>query len=225
VRSALCDAPHALARQAAACVRMIVGDRNPDGWGIAWYADDGAPPRLRRSTTPLDATDATTFDDITAPAFVAAVRLASPGTTVDVRNNAPLVSGPLAFSLNGFVFTGDREARLRAAVAPERIDGDADSHLLFALARDAVGAGATLGEALRDVHGTVAPDASTRVNLLLADGASVAATTWRHSLFTRTRAGATTVASEPLDEDPAWAAVPDAALVEAAAGTVTISPL
>jgi glutamine amidotransferase len=228
LRDALCDAPHSLARQAAACRLMIVGDCNPDGWGVAWYPEPGRAPSLRRSTTALHATDAATFAGLAAGAFVAAVRLASPGTSIDARNNAPLVAGDLAFSLNGFVFTDGREDALRAMVT-EPVDGDADSHLLFALARAAVADGATAGEALRAVHHRVAPTPTMRANLLLADGETVAATTWRHSLFTRhvvTPAGAAvTVASEPLDDDPAWVAVPDASLVEATGGTVTVSPL
>ncbi len=228
LRPALFDAPHSLQAQAADARLMVVATHNPDGWGVAWYPEPGRAPRSRRSTAPLGITDAATFDGVAAAAFVAAVRLASPGTSLDERNNAPLVAGALAFSLNGFVFVGDRERRLRAAATADESappPGDADSHLLFTLARRAVADGATPAEALRTVHAAVDPDETMRVNLLLTDGRSVAATTWRHTLFHRSTADATTLASEPLDHDPGWTPFPDRALVEVHPGACSVSDL
>jgi gamma-glutamyl hercynylcysteine S-oxide hydrolase len=65
------------------------------------------------------------------------------------------------------------------------------------------------------------------LNLLLTDGTRVAATAWENSLFTRTAAKrATWIASEPLDDDPAWVRVPDRSLVEVAGpGHCTTTPL
>jgi glutamine amidotransferase len=63
------------------------------------------------------------------------------------------------------------------------------------------------------------------VNLLLVTPEQIVATTWQHSLHVRSVGGATTVASEALDADPAWRRVPDAALVVADTDHVRITPL
>ena len=65
----------------------------------------------------------------------------------------------------------------------------------------------------------------SRLNLLLSDGEQVVATAVEHALSHRTHAdGAVTVASEPLDDDPAWVPVPDGALLVARAGGVHDPP-
>ncbi|MDP1803678.1 MAG: hypothetical protein Q8K72_00790, partial [Acidimicrobiales bacterium] len=68
-----------------------------------------------------------------------------------------------------------------------------------------------------------------KLNLLLSDGQRVLATTWGNSLFTLADAGladgGVLVASEPLDDDPAWSPVPDGSLVEASTAGVKLSPL
>ena len=69
-----------------------------------------------------------TAGDEKAVALLAAVRKASPATTLDAANNAPFVApsrlGPLAFSLNGHAFhdvvrgAGARRAPARARPSP-----------------------------------------------------------------------------------------------------------
>ncbi|MBL0803596.1 class II glutamine amidotransferase, partial [Streptomyces albidoflavus] len=80
-----------------------------------------------------------------------------------------------------------------------------------------------LGGAVRAVA-AAAP--GSRLNLLLTDGRSIAATTWGDTLFHRPGpAGGRVVASEPYDDEPGWRAVPDRTLLLADAREVTLLPL
>ena len=230
--SLLLAPPHSLVDQAQAARFQDSGTKNPDGFGVGWYAVDahmnspeGAPQRYRTAEPIWDDVEfAALAPSATATAALAAVRLASPGAPVEVSGNAPFVSGPWLFSLNGVVhhhFDGVGTA-LRAGVSPRRgaaIEGVTDSELLFAMALDRMDAGATPAEALAATVAAVTARTTGKLNLLLTDGHRIAATAWSNSLFTRTdRSGAgpsTLVASEPLDDDPAWVRVPDRALVTA----------
>jgi glutamine amidotransferase len=217
ISSLVFDAPRSLRTQARTPDHQPPGRINPDGWGVAWYPDHKTPPEEYRSTTSI--WDDDTFTDATtcSRAIVAAARLASPGTALDSANNAPFVSSRWSFSLNGFGFHDDREATLRAALSPERraaLRGDTDSEVIFGLVLDRVDDGLDPASALRDVTALVDPGDRVRLNLLLSDGATVAATAWGNSLFVRPRDDSFLVASEPLDDDPAWARVPDRSLVD-----------
>jgi len=67
------------------------------------------------------------------------------------------------------------------------------------------------------------------LNLLLHDGQTIVATTLGNSLSVLRDSGLVTggvlVASEPLDEDPAWVDVPDRSVVRASCTEMEISPL
>ena len=123
--------------------------------------------------------------------------------------------------LSGLGFgVGFSHARAPEARAP------VDSAPLFAIAARAWRAGAALADGLAGTVTTVAAIAPGRYNLLASDGASLAATTWGDSLFTREAGDAVLIASEPYDDDPSWTRVPDRSLVEAAPGRgVLVRPL
>ncbi len=219
----LFDAAHALAEQSRVPRHQPPGRINPDGWGVAWYADEGGSttpirsgPDRYRSTTSIWSDDVFSDGARRAGTIVAAARLASPGTALDVHNNAPFVSGHWSFSLNGYGFRDDREPKLRAALSPARraaLEGDADSEVLFGLVLDRIDQGADATSALLDVTALVEPDDDMNLNLLLADGATITATAWGNSLFAYDAADRFVVASEPLDDDPAWRPVPDRSAV------------
>ena len=79
------------------------------------------------------------------------------------------------------------------------------------------------GEFVRDL-GKRDPDA--RLNLLLTGGWRIIATRWNDTLsILRTGGGGFVVASEPYDDDPGWADVPDHHLVDVADGVVTVTEL
>lgn len=213
----LFDAPHALRTQARTPHHQAVGRTNPDGWGVAWYPDGETEPERYGSTTSIWTDDGFGADAERAGAIIAAARLASPGTMLDVRNNAPFVAGSWAFSLNGFGFRDGREPVLRAALSGARrgaLRGDADSEVLFGLVLDRLDEGADPAGALRAVTALVDPGDDVQLNLLLTDGTTVVATAWGNSLFVRSGDDHVVLASEPLDDDPAWQPVPDRSLVD-----------
>ena len=78
------------------------------------------------------------------------------------------------------------------------------------------------GEFVRDL-GKRDPDA--RLNLLLTDGRRIIATRWNDTLSILRTGGGFVVASEPYDDDPGWADVPDHHLVDVADGVVTVTEL
>ncbi|HEY6318913.1 MAG TPA: class II glutamine amidotransferase [Acidimicrobiia bacterium] len=215
----LIDAPHGLVAQARAPRWQVSGKDNPDGYGVAWWTDDADTPRRHRSTTCI-------WEDPLLPrvgdhhtgAVVAAARLASPGSPVDVTGNAPFVSGRYAWSLNGVVNgwhdgIGDE---LRARVTPERrvwIEGVTDGEALFALALDAVEQGASLEDAVAGVITTVESRTTGRLNIVLGDGHRVVASARGNSLFARGADGSCLLASEPLDADGPWEQVADGTVV------------
>ncbi len=224
----LFDAPHALSTQSHRPRHQPAGRTNPDGWGVAWYSAPVREPRTYRSTTSIWADASFNCGDRRSGAIVAAARLASPGTTLDERNNAPFVSGSWSFSLNGFAFRAGREAKLRAELSTDRratLRGDTDSEVLFGLVLDRLDGGADPAVAVRDVTTLVDPDDDLRLNLVLCDGTTVVASAWGNSLFVRADGDQLLVASEPLDDDAAWQPVPDRSVVEATALAARITAL
>lgn len=232
LRTFLFEVPHGLVEQAAAPTLQTTTPTNPDGWGVAWYAAGRARPHQYRTVVPV--WDDTRFlPDHGAKltgALVAAVRSASPGSRIDVRNNAPFVHDELVFSLNGFV-AGFRDGvgeALRSELRADRtreLEGDSDSEVLLALTLDRLAHGDSLVSAVASVATSVHDRAGGRLNLLLTDGCQLVATALGNSLFVSNRPDATVVASEPLDALPGWNAVPDGSIVEATAGHHDVRPL
>ena len=232
--SVLLDKPHALVTQVDQPRCQLPGVTNRDGWGIAWrHAGAWAH---RRSTVPFSADHdgQAGVRAISSPAFVAAIRRASPGAALTESGNAPFVDGEWAFSLNGFVggfFEGAGEI-LRDRLPADRraaLAGDADTEVLFALVLDRLQRGADPAAALVDVVEQsleAAAGQPSRLNLLLADGEAVWATRWSNSLFTRRTAdGDLTVASEPWDDHPSWSEVADRSVVSASSTSVVVGAL
>jgi glutamine amidotransferase len=224
----LFDAPHALSRQAQHPRLQVWGDTNPDGWGVAWYSPTRPAPERHRTTTPIwnDTAFAARAVTITSPAFLAAARLASPGATLVDIGNAPFVSGEWSFSLNGIVdgFRDGVDAILRAQLEPTRaaaIASDADTEVLFAHVLQRLDAGEDPVRALAGVIGSVTALTTGRLNLLLTDGHDLYGTRYGNSLFRR----GTTLASEPIDDDPAWEELGDECLVTIRAGAASVTPL
>ncbi|MGW4893389.1 ergothioneine biosynthesis protein EgtC [Kitasatospora sp. NPDC004240] len=222
----------ALYRQSWAPRAQRYGTVNVDGFGLGWYADgDEVPARYRRSG-PIwaDATFADLARVIRTRALLAAVRSATDGCAAGEAAAAPFAAGRWLFSHNGAV-TGwpDKLDGLAALLPPAELlalEARSDSALVWALILHRLRAGAPLGEALAGTVADVAEHTEARLNLLLTDGAAVAATTWGDTLHHRALPGrGVLVASEPYDEDPAWTPVPDRSLLLATAEGVTVRPL
>ncbi|MFI5932916.1 ergothioneine biosynthesis protein EgtC [Actinoplanes sp. NPDC051494] len=226
------DPPHALSHQSWAPADMRGGGTvNADGFGVAWTQGDAEPVRYRRAQ-PL-------WSDAALPALaaatssgcvLAAVRSATEGMPVTETAAAPFQEGRWLFSHNGVVRGWPASVAKLASRLPTTdlitLDAPTDSALLWALVRDRLRAGDTPADAIAGVLAeTDAAAPGSRLNLLLTDGDQIIATTAGHSLSVRTTADSVLVASEPLDDDPAWTPVPDRHLLIATPTTVTTTPL
>lgn len=238
----LTEPPHSLYRQSWAPRRQRHGTVNADGFGVGWYAPgDPAPARYRR-TGPIwgDPSFTDLARVVRTRALLAAVRDATPGQAPDESAAAPFADGPWLFSHNG-ALPGwpDSAAALLADLPPQDvlgIEARCDSALLWALVRHRLRSGQPPGDALA---GTVAGVAAAiaawsgsasavdaRLNLLLSDGTTIAATAWGDTLWYRTDPGrSVAVASEPYDDAPGWTEVPDRTLVLARPEAVDVTPL
>jgi gamma-glutamyl hercynylcysteine S-oxide hydrolase len=223
----LFDAPHALAHQSWAPRDMRGGGTiNADGFGLGWFPS----PVVYRSARPLwsDPALPALAAATSSGAVLAAVRSATVGMPVTESAAAPFHDGQWLFSHNGRIAGWPDSVTGVAAGLPVRdlitLDAPTDSALLWALVRARLRTGDALGAALSSVVTLVAAAApGSRLNLLLTDGRSVAAVVYGHALSVRSSPGSVLVASEPIDDDPGWRAVPDHSLLVADPSAVHIS--
>ncbi|MFD3467474.1 ergothioneine biosynthesis protein EgtC [Streptomyces sp. NPDC058682] len=231
----LLSAPeHSLVRQSWEPRRQRSGTVNADGFGIGWYAEgDPVPARYRRSG-PIwgDLTFADLARVVRSGAVLAAVRDATdPGADGEAAA-APFADGPWLFSHNGAVRNWPGSAAPLAAGLPPaellRLAARTDSALVWALVLHRLRAGDDLGTALAEPVRELASAApGSRLNLLLTDGVTIAATAWGDSLWYLADAEQrrTVVASEPYDDDIRWREVPDRTLLTATRTRVELTPL
>jgi gamma-glutamyl hercynylcysteine S-oxide hydrolase len=232
LRSLLCDPPYGLATQSWAPRRQRHGTVNVDGFGVGWYAPGDPEPARYRRAGPVWADPS--FADLArvtrSGAVLAAVRSATAGTEPGEAAAAPFAAGRWLFSHNGVLAGWPAAAAGLAATLPPAdlmaLPARSDSALLWALTAARLTAGAAPGEALA---GTLADLAAQRLegrfNFLLTDGETVAATVAGDTLCYRAGPGQVLVASEPGDDEPGWAEVPDGSLLEATAAGVRVTPL
>jgi gamma-glutamyl hercynylcysteine S-oxide hydrolase len=228
----LADPPYGLVRQAWAPRRQRNGTVNADGFGVGWYADgDPVPARYRRDV-PVWADPS--FPDlarvVATRALLAAVRSATPGQALGESAAAPFAGGPWLFSHNGAVPGWPAaSAPLAAGLPAETLLGAealTDSGVLWAVVRSRLAAGETQAAALAaTVESAAAASPGARLNFLLTDGATIAATTYGDTLCHRRRPGEVVVASEPTDDDPGWLDVPDGSVLVAGPDHVEAVPL
>jgi len=226
------DPPFGLYRQSWAPRRQRYGTVNADGFGIGWYADGDERPARYRREGPIwaDANLPELARVVRTRALLAAVRSATPGCAAGEAAAAPFASGRWLFSHNGALpgwpqAYGPLAAELPPAELLE-LEARSDSSLVWALVLHRLRAGAGPGEALAETVRAVAKHGEARLNLLLTDGSSIAATAWGDTLFHRTEAGrGVLVASEPGDDGPGWAEVADRSLLLATAAGVTTHPI
>ncbi|MEZ7159845.1 ergothioneine biosynthesis protein EgtC [Streptomyces sp. MAD19A] len=225
--------PHGLYRQSWAPRRQRHGTVNADGFGVGWYAEgDPVPARYRRAG-PIwaDLSFTGLARVVRTEALLAAVRDATLSGADAEAAAAPFASGAWLFSHNGAVpgWPGPL-APLAAALPAEdllSLEARNDSAFVWALVLARLRAGDAMGQALADTVAEVAAAApEARLNLLLTDGAAVAATAWGDTLWYLARpGGGTVVASEPYDDDPRWQEVPDRTLLAASRTDVLLTPL
>ncbi|MEV5464829.1 ergothioneine biosynthesis protein EgtC [Streptomyces griseoincarnatus] len=224
---------HGLYRQSWAPRRQRHGAVNADGFGVGWYAEgDPVPARYRRAGpvwADLSFTDLARV--VRTEALLAAVRDATLSGADAEAAAAPFASGAWLFSHNGAVPGWPGSLAPLAATLPAEdllsLEARNDSAFVWALVLARLRAGDAMGQALADTVAEVAATApQARLNLLLTDGATVAATAWGDTLWYLTRpGGGTVVASEPHDDDPHWQEVPDRTLLAASRTDVLLTPL
>ena len=100
-----------------------------------------------------------------------------------------------------------------------------DSALLFGLVASHRSAGASLAGALVATVRQVVELGGGRLNLMVTDGARLAATCHGDPLFHLTTSEGVFLASEPFDDREGWVEVPQRSLVEAAPGACRVTPL
>lgn len=237
VEHLLLDAPQALAVQAWAPRRQQHGVVNADGAGLGWHPGVDAEPLRHRTSGPVWADE--TFVELVrgpvpgAACIVASVRSATAGTAHGVAAAMPFRAGRYLFAHNGALDGWpDAAAPLAAGLDVRRLlrlDAVTDAALLWALVRDRLDTGLGLADAVADVTRAVLDGCGGRVNLLVADGRQVVATAAGASLSYLEPAAAAqhwcVLASEPVDDDPAWVDVPDRSLLVATAAGVQLRSL
>ncbi|HEY6421724.1 MAG TPA: ergothioneine biosynthesis protein EgtC [Pseudonocardiaceae bacterium] len=229
------EAPHSLLRQSYAPADMRGGGTvNADGFGVGWYPDEytvAAPIRYRRAV-PIwtDEAFAALARQVRSGAVLAAVRSATVGMPVVETACAPFATGRWLFSHNGVVTGWPHSMAALASRLPVTdlltLDAPTDSALLWALVRHRLRGGQSPGLAVRAVAADVLAAASgSRLNMLITDGTTVAATAVHHALAVRVSTGAVLVSSEPTDHCAGWEPVPDGHLLTATPSTVDITPI
>ncbi|WP_329342256.1 ergothioneine biosynthesis protein EgtC [Streptomyces sp. NBC_00663] len=231
--SLLVAPPHSLYRQSWAPRRQRYGTVNADGFGVGWYAPgDPVPARYRRAG-PIwaDQSFADLARVVRTGALLAAVRDATLSGADAEAAAAPFASGPWLFSHNGAVKGWPRSLAPLTETLPAAdllaMEARNDSAFVWALVLARLRAGDEEGQALADTVLEVAAAApGSRLNLLLTNGESIAATAWGDTLWYLASPGrSTVVASEPYDDDPHWQEVPDRTLLAASGTDVLLTPL
>ena len=211
----LLEPEHGLLRQSYAPRRQQHGTMNADGWGAGFYAAGRAEPARWRSNRPLwsDASFASVAPVISAGCVLAAVRSATAGMPGDETAAAPFQSGRWLLSHNGVV---DRTVLGPHPAAESVCDAAQLAAHAFEFGPERA------GEFVADLGRR---DPGARLNLLLTDGQRILATRWKDTLSVLRTDRGVVVASEPYDDDPRWADVPDFHLVDVTADAVTMTGL
>jgi glutamine amidotransferase len=140
------------------------------------------------------------------------------------------VGGGWLFSLNGRIAGWPGSVAGLAGQLPVAdlltLAAPVDAAWLWLLVRHRLRGGASPAEVLAaSVADVTAAAPGSRLNLLLADPHQIVATTAGHSLWVRYGDGSVLVSSEPLDDHPAWRALPDRMLAVATLAGVDLAPL
>ena len=229
LKSLLIDPPYGLYRQAWAPRMQRHGTVNADGFGIGWYASgDPVPARYRRAVPIWGDPSLPDLARVTrSSAVLAAVRDATVGTALGEAAAAPFASGSWLFSHNGLLAGWPASAAGLARVEPLlALEAMTDSAFLWALVVERLRSGTAPDVALAaTIDAVEAAGGTGRFNFLLTDGRTMVATTAGDTLWYRRADDGVTVASEPCDDEPGWAEVPDRQLLTAAPSQVTVRPL
>jgi dimethylhistidine N-methyltransferase/ergothioneine biosynthesis protein EgtC len=235
--SVLLEPEHSLYRQSWAPRLQRHGTVNADGYGFGWYPGAGDPGTAAEDTCFRHRRAVPIWADPNLPdlaralrshAFLAAVRSATAGTTQDESAAAPFREGRWLFSHNGAVPDWTRLPTAGTGLDTAdllSLEARSDSALLWAMLARRLRQGEPPGLALAGVVRRVAEARpGARLNLLLTDGRTIAATRHGDTLWYRRAQDHVLVASEPHD-DSDWEEVPDHTLLLASPDEVRSYPL
>ena len=174
---------HSLYEQSWAPRELLSGAVNADGYGVAWFGEEGAARIAEARPIWHDAELSTTLGRIESGCAVAALRNSTPGIPVDRSGLLPLLRDGWAFVLNGFVpdFRRSHMRALRTTLPDElyaELEGSSDSETLFLLALAELRGGASPRAALEAVVRTVVDrvgEEEAQLNMVLSDGTSLVA--------------------------------------------------
>ncbi len=206
---------------------------NGDGFGLGWYSDK-PEPALYRDAMPAWSDDnlMSLCATVRSGLFFAHVRAAT-GTPTSRHNCHPFRHGPYLFMHNGQIGGFAQLRRRLEGLLPDALyalrRGSTDSELMFLLALAHLERGEEpLAAVLAAFHETceVARQAGVtkpvRFSAALADGRNLYAfrlsTDQRApTLYLRPTPSGSALASEPLDDDSRWQALPEGAALKVAA--------
>jgi glutamine amidotransferase len=220
--------PHSLRQQSFAARELLRGSVCADGFGVGWYADGDPEPALYRRECPIwaDPDLAGVLRVTRSGCAIASVRNATPEVGhVGAAAVQPFAQGRYLFSHNGFVASFTERAREFRSLLPDDLyaahRGGGDSETLFLIVLAHVReVGGDLAEGTATALAHVAERApGSALNVVASDGRVLVASRFRadegeaDSLYSVRRDGGFLIASEPLDDDPAWAGVAAGTLV------------
>ena len=252
--SLVLEPEHSLLVQSYAPREMMSGVVNADGFGCGWYAPEADDePAVYRSGAPIwsDRSFASIAPRVRSATVLAAVRSATPGLPAEESGVPPFASGRYLFAHNGAIKDFRRTAMrpLRDLLSDGSYSGllgTADSETIFALLLDQLraaeavpGDAGALAEAtartVRRVSEVCAElGVPAALNLAVTDGGAMVFARYStegpgNSLYLseggRHYPGAVVVASERLDDDAGWRAVPDRHLLAADRRSVSVAPV
>lgn len=240
----LYDPPHSLEKAAYAPRELLSGTVNVDGTGVAWWEEGATAPLRYVSTQPpwSDPNLPGLAPSLEGTTVVGAVRSATPGLPLGPANVAPFVIDNIAGIHNGWIggFRQGVGRDLLAALDNEhfgQLDAMNDSLALVLLVaqfradtpngdlRDALAA--TIQHTANVV--TAAEQRAT-LNLAVASADEIvvvrtSVATEVNSLYTLADSTGSWVASEPLDQEADWQAVPDHSLVRLTKAGIEVRPI
>lgn len=240
--------PHSITRQALAPMHLGGCSVNADGTGVVWWQEGEEEPLRYATQSPpwSDANLASLAPRLRGRVQLAAVRSATAGMPFGPDASAPFTIGQLAVSHNGRI-TGFRGPLARGLLdrLPDDLwegAGTVTDSVAIAMTiaaelreRPAEGLAAAMAATVELVEKACRDQgASATLALLASDGKRLvgvraAVDDPAPSLFalhdSDERPGAALIASEPLDDDPAWVEVPPGHLVEAGEGWMDRRPL